>query len=94
MAMSFAESAALMNDPAFRNRVKVAAIKYAEYIFLQAGNSNSRTNWSQRTMQQPDQTALTLTPNVVMNVNVQNAGAAITDPELSSAVQVTADMMM
>ena len=30
--MTLAEQAALMNDPDFRNRVKAAALHYADYI--------------------------------------------------------------
>lgn len=94
MAMSFEDSAALMNDADFRARVKVAALQYATGIFLQANNSKSRSNWAQATMASPDMQAQTLTPNVVMNVNVQAAGGTIDDMGLLSAVQVTADMMM
>jgi hypothetical protein len=45
-------------------------------------------------MQQPDAMATVLTPPTVMNPNVQAAGAAITDPDLQSAVQAVADVMM
>lgn len=94
MAMTFEESAALMNDADFRGRVKVAALQYATGIMLQSGNSKSRTVWAQNTMQSPDMQAQVLTPNVVMNVNVQMAGADISDQDLAAATQVTADMMM
>jgi hypothetical protein len=84
-----------MNDPTFRGRVKVAALQYAQYIHLQAGVPNSKTQWAQRTMQQPDATAQILVPTVVMNPNVQQAGgAAINDTDLIAAVQSVADMMM
>lgn len=92
--MTLEESAVLMTDPAFRNRVKTAALQYATGIMGQAYNSRSRAMWAQATMQSPDVTAATLTPNVVMNVNVQTLGPTIPDPDLIAAVQVTADMMM
>ncbi|PWT72781.1 MAG: hypothetical protein C5B60_09175 [Chloroflexi bacterium] len=94
MALSLAESAALMIDSDFRGRVKVAALKYATYMFMQGGNSVSRTAWAQRTMQQPDQAAAALVGPVVMNVNVQTLGPNIDDNNLGAAVQYTADMMI
>ena len=92
--LTLAESAALMLDPQFRGRVKVAAMKYADALLLQSGLSVSRTQWAQRTMQQPDQTAQQLVSGVVINVNVQNAGADVSDPDLTATVQVVADRMM
>lgn len=94
MALTLAESAALINDLDFRGRVKVAALQYATYVFSQAGQSNSRMAWAQRTMQQPDTTAQTLTPAVVMNINVQSLGKDIDDDNLRASVQVTADLMI
>ena len=94
MAMSFAESAALMNDQAFRARVKVAALVYAQYITLQPANSSARVRWAQQVSLQPDQMAITLTPPTVMNPNVQLAGAEITDENLQAALQAVADVMM
>lgn len=94
MALNFAQSAALMNNLDFRGRVKVAALQYATALLAQPGSSNSKASWVQRTMQQPDTTAQVLVPAVVLNVNVQNAGADITDQDLAAAVQATADKMM
>lgn len=94
MALTFLESATLMNNLDFINRVKVAALQYAQYIQLQSAIPNSKTSWAQRTIQQPDQTARVLTPGVVMNPNVQQAGEEVTDNNLSAAVQVVADLQM
>jgi len=92
--MTFEESAQLMNDPTFRGRVKVAALTYAQYILQSGPLGNSRFQWAQRTMQTPDQTAQTLVPAVVMNVNVQQNGANTDDPNLQAAVQVVAEIMI
>ncbi|HEY1242227.1 MAG TPA: hypothetical protein VGF16_16800 [Bryobacteraceae bacterium] len=94
MALTYDDSAQLMNDAQFRGRVKVAALTYAQYIALQPATSGARIRWAQQVMQQPDAMATVLTPPTVMNPNVQAAGAAITDPDLQSAVQAVADVMM
>lgn len=96
MAMTQEESAALMNDPVFRGRVKVCALNYAQYLTLQAAtaSSNAKMKWMQATIAGPDQMAATLTPPVVLNPNVQIAGAEVTDADLMAAVQAVADMIM
>ena len=83
-----------MNNVDFRNRVKAAALQYALYIQTQANNSNSRANWAQRMLQSPDQMAMQLAGGVVMNVNVQQAGADVTDQNLAAAVQIVSDLQM
>lgn len=94
MALTFTESAALMNDPDFRGRVKVAALNYAQFLSLQTGNNNSKMKWIQQTQLQPDMTATILVPPTVMNPNVQAGGATVSDADLQAAVQATADMIM
>ena len=94
MALSLADSAILMMDSTFRGRVKVAALKYAQYLQLQPSLSNSKSNWIRSTISSPDQTAATLTPAVVMNPNVQGPGADVDDANLSAAVQAVADLQM
>jgi len=94
MALTLDESAQLINNTQFRGRVKVAALKYASYLALQPNPNLSRSRWIQQTIQQPDQTAQTITPAVVMNVNVQNLGANIDDDNLMAAVQVVSDQQM
>ena len=90
MALSYEESSNLMNDFAFRGRIKVAALKFADYIFGEANNvqgHNSRESWARRTFQQPDQVAMELHPPVVMDPSVQQDGANINDIALQSAVE-------
>lgn len=92
--MTFEESAQLINDQAFRGRVKVAALLYAQYLSQQPNLGNAKQTWIRQTMQAPDQAAQLLSPNVVINPNVQQAGAAVTDANLQAAVQYVADAMM
>lgn len=94
MAMTYAQSAALMQDPDFRARVKVSALTYAQYLSLEVSNSNAKMRWIQSTMSAPDQMAVTLVPPTVMNPNVQADGPTISDANLQAAVQAVADMMM
>lgn len=96
MALTQEESAALMNDPVFRGRVKVCALNYAQYLSLQAATagSNAKMTWMQSTVRNPDNMAATLTPPTVLNPNVQIAGAEVTDADLMAAVQAVADMIM
>ena len=96
MAMTYEESAALMQDMAFRGRVKVAALNYAQYLSLQVAtaSSNATMMWVQQTFRSPDAMAQTLTPPTVMNPNVQAAGTDVSDDALLAAVQSVANMMM
>jgi len=92
--MTFEESATLINDPTFRGRVKVAALVYAQYLSLQPNNSSRRSDWIFNTLRAPDIATQTLTPSVVINPNVQQEGASVTDPNLQAAVQMAADTLM
>jgi hypothetical protein len=95
--MTYEESSALMNDLTFRGRVKVAILKYADYIFNEASNviaHNSRYKWAITTFQQPDMQALLIQPPVVMDSAVQTAGAAVTDTALQTAVEGVVNKMI
>jgi hypothetical protein len=95
--VTYEESNALMNDPAFRGRIKVAAVKYADSIVGEANSvpaHNTRLRWAQQCMQAPDMTANQLQPNVVMDSAVQLAGAEITDPALQGSVEAVVNKMM
>lgn len=97
MAISYDESAALMNDQAFRGRVKVACLHYADYISGEANNvpaHATRLKWANSTMTNPDATTATVTPTVVMDAAVQQDGAAITDSALQSATENAINKMM
>jgi len=83
-----------MNNPDFRNRVKAAALQFALYVQSQPNLSNSRSRWVQQMLAQPDAMAATLAGSVVMNINVQQAGEAVTDQNLAAAVQVVSELQM
>lgn len=90
MALTYAESAAVMKDPAFVDRVKVACLKYADYILNEPVNTaghSSRYRWAQQTTQNPDGAAQGITPPTVMDAAVQQDGAAISDAALQSSVE-------
>lgn len=88
--MTYDASAQLMNDTAFRGRIKVAVLNYASYILNEgpgvAGHT-SRVRWAQQAYQMPDSVAQQIQPPVVMDGQVQADGAAITDQLLQVAVE-------
>ena len=95
--MTYEESAALMNDAAFRGRVKVAALKYADSILVEATNvpaHRTRERWAITCFQNPDGTASQLQPPTVMDAAVQAAGADIDDGALQASVETVVNKMM
>jgi hypothetical protein len=95
--MTYEESAALMSDQAFRGRVKVACLKYAASIMVEASSvpaHNTRERWAIQTMQQPEIVAAQVQPATVMDPGVQTAGAAVTDIALQSAVEATVNKIL
>jgi hypothetical protein len=90
MALTYEASAALMTDAAFRGRVKVACLKFADYILNEGAAvpaHNARVRWANSTFQNAEQVAYQVQPPTVMDAAVQDAGAAITDAALQSAVE-------
>lgn len=88
--MTYEESSQLMNDPVFKGRVKVAALKYADSITIEPTSTpahSSRYRWAQACFANPDFTAQQLQPPVVMDAAVQTAGAAVEDAALQGAVE-------
>jgi hypothetical protein len=88
--MTYPESADLMTNPDFRNRVKVAALEIANYYLAEDPGSiahNSRYKWAQLCYQSPDAVAGQLQHPTVMDAQVQTDGAAITDTALHDAVE-------
>lgn len=97
MALSYADSSALMADPDFRGRVKVACLKFATYIMDEASNvpaHSTRIKWAQNTMVNPDAAAALVTPETVMDAKVQESGAEISDADLQSSVETSINKMM
>jgi hypothetical protein len=88
--MTYEESAALMGDFTFKGRVKVACLKYAGSIVIEATSTpahNTRLRWAVTAQQQPDMVAGQVQPPVVMDPAVQAAGADIEDLALQSSVE-------
>ena len=95
--MTYEESNALMSDFVFRGRVKVAALKYAGSIMIEADNTpahNTRLRWANNTYMNPDPVAGQLQPPTVMDPAVQTAGAEIADDALQAAVEGVVNKMM
>lgn len=97
MALSYAESAALMGNPEFRERVKVACLHYATYISDEASDvpaHNTRNKWAQQTFIAPDNSAALVTPTVVMDDKVQTQGGDLPDADLQIAVETAVNKLM
>jgi hypothetical protein len=97
MALTYDESAALMTDAAFRGRVKVAALKYANSILGEENTvpaHNTREKWAMNTFQNPEMVASGLQPPTVMDAAVQTAGAEIADDMLQASVETVVNKMM
>jgi hypothetical protein len=94
--MTYAESEKLMQDFAFRGRIKVASLKYADSIMGEVQTTpahNTRVKWAVSALQQPDMTAQQLQPPVVMDSQVQTDGADITDTALQGSVEAVVNKM-
>lgn len=90
MALTYTESATLMRDEPFIGRVKVAGLKFTDYILNESPSTmghSARYRWAQRFAAQPDIEAHALTPLVVIDPAVQDAGSAIEDAPLQVAVE-------
>jgi len=97
MALTYADSAALMTDGPFISRVKVACLKYADFILNEATSTtghNTRIRWAHQATSNPDLTAQQTTPPVVMDAAVQTNGSTITDADLQVAVETTINKLM
>jgi hypothetical protein len=97
MALTYDESAALMTNAAFRGRIKVAALKYANSIMgepITTPAHNTRERWAMNTFQNPEIVAGQLQPPTVMDVAVQDAGAEITDAALQGSVETVVNKML
>lgn len=95
--LTYQQSAALMRDPDFIARVKVACLKFADSITNELQTTpahNTRLRWAQSTMQQPDQTAQQTTPPTVMDAAVQEAGATIDDAALQGSVEAVINKLL
>lgn len=97
MALTYEESSQLMQDAAFRGRIKVAALKYADSILGEPTDTpahNTRLRWANQCEQTPDMTANNLQPPVVMDAAVQEAGAEIDDAALQGSVEAVVNKLL
>ena len=95
--MTYSESNDLMSDQVFRGRIKVAALKYADSIFIEVASTpahSSRLRWASNCFQQPDSISQQLQPPTVMDPAVQTSGSDITDPALQAAVEGVVNKML
>jgi hypothetical protein len=95
--MTYEESNALMSDPAFKGRVKVACLKYADSILGEDASvpaHSTRLRWAANTFSSPDGTAAQVQPPTVMDAAVQEAGAEITDQALQGSVETVVNKML
>jgi hypothetical protein len=97
MALTYEESAALMNDFAFRGRIKVACLTFANYILSEATTTvahNTRVKWANQALNNSDFVAGQVQSPVVMDPQVQADGSAITDAALQESVETTVNNLM
>src|SRR5215472_5690634 len=97
MALTYEESAALMRDAIFVERIKVACLQFADYIYGEAPSTpghTSRLRWSSNTFSAPDAAAAGIAPTVTMDGIVQEQGTAITDTDLQTAVENAVNKML
>jgi hypothetical protein len=95
--MTYEESDALMQDVAFRGRIKVAHLKYATFIQAEPPDTvahSARYRWAQSAASQPEMVAIQLHPMVVMDAQVQTDGGAITDAALQTSVEAVINKLL
>ena len=88
--LSYSELASLMQDGSFRERVKVAVLSWADYVYGEDPGTpahNNRYQYAQKTFLNSDAIAAQLQPVVVMDPVIRTNGSDVTDAELQSAVE-------
>jgi hypothetical protein len=97
MALTYEESANLMGNTDFRNRIMVACLKFAEYISAESSDipaHNTRLRWAGGCLANPQMTAGQTQPTTVMQPAVQEEGAEISDADLQVAVEVAVNLIL
>jgi hypothetical protein len=97
MALTYEDTFALMSDAVFRGRVNIACVNFARYITDEAANvpaHSTRVRWAQNTLINPEVAVNQVIPTVVTDGAVQTDGAAITDPDLQSAVETAVNKLL
>jgi hypothetical protein len=96
MAITYAETAELMNNADFQGRTKIACMKFATYIDGEPSSTpayNTRQRWVQAVYQDAGAEVAKIMPKLVMDDRVQDAGASITDDDLQIAVETTVNQL-
>jgi hypothetical protein len=97
MALTYEQSAQLMADLDFRNRIMVACLKFAEYIANESPAvpaHNTRLRWASGCMASPQMIAAQTQPTTVMQEQVQEQGAEISDADLQVAVETSVNQLI
>ncbi len=97
MALDYAASAALMANQAFRDKVKIACLKYADYILNEGPGVQghwSRLRWAQMAFGGPDNAVMQIMPLLIMDGQVQLDADQITDTALQTAVETAINKML
>jgi hypothetical protein len=95
--LTYEQSAELMKDPIFLGRVKVACLRYADFIMIEPSNTaahSTRYRWAQNTFNNPEVSATQVISPTVMDNQVQTDGAAITDTALQTTVETVVNKML
>lgn len=90
MSLSYSDSGALMLDMDFRARIKVAILHWTSYVLGEDPGTpahSARLRYAQNANVMPDNAAMQIQPQVVMDPNVQSQGSAVPDDTLQSAVE-------
>jgi len=97
MALTYDDSASLMRDATFIGRIKVACLKFANYILDEPSSTaahNTRYRWAQNTVVDADAVASKIAPGVVMDPQVQTDGSGITDAALQTSVETAVQKLL
>jgi len=97
MALTYEETFALTKDAAFRGRVSVACVHYADFIIGEPTTTpahTTRSKWAQTTLLSPEVAVNQTIATVCNDGAVQDAGAAITDDALQGAVETSINKLL
>jgi len=96
--MTYEETFNLTKDQVFRGRVSVACVHFANYIVDEPSTTpahSTRIKWAQNTLIAPDVAVQNCIATVVNDDKVQEAGgAAVTDPDLQTAVETSINKLL
>jgi hypothetical protein len=97
MALDYASTAALMTNQAFRDRVKIACLKYADYVTNEGPGVTAhwtRLRWAQMCVGSPENAVQQIMPLLIMDGQVQLDGDAIIDNALQTSVETVINKLM